>query len=251
MKQWVRGVIAAVFVAASLWAQDVPVVVQNTAPLERPQGWVSLVAPRNKCPKPGTVMQVEPQGWPAYVGPDVGARGRLISIKTGYLGPFGYARGLAKSLPPVLETAAVPEAEPRDLLPKIIFETAMGTISWCPPNLQVVETGRARSVILGWGRVPGTMLVCYWWIHVYYGDGQLSQVVPYELFVGQCDPRTEQLVQHVEGIWLETKGDSRAVVDYATARGGGDCSWRCAIRSCGPASGDRSASFRSGSRARP
>lgn len=66
-----------------------------------------------------------------------------------------------------------------------------------------------------WGRFPGTM--CVWHLLVPLTPGPHLE---WELFVGNCDMTTHELIQQIQNVRLEVVRPYAVVVDYAIARGG-------------------------------
>jgi hypothetical protein len=72
------------------------------------------------------------------------------------------------------------------------------------------------NVFHGTGRVIGTMLVVHLFC-IFYPD---HRVIPFELFIGNCDIERPDLVQTIESVRLLPSG-YHAAIDYHYARGGG------------------------------
>jgi hypothetical protein len=229
---WNRALgVAMMLLAGALFASaifgQIPATVHNLAPVPRDDAWVTFAVPDVDLPTGR--LEFAPRRWPAFLGARWGAKGRLVHVRTTRLeavervvGEIRSAslRGVTNETGTVLEAATEPligatSAAPWELL--FVLEDG-GTSRWRPQTWEVVETGPARVVVHGWGRVAKTMFAAHCWFALYTA----SRSVPFELMLANSDPRTTALVQRVKSIDLLTAAGIYAILECHEARGGSD-----------------------------
>jgi len=222
-----RGVAAAIAVlllSTLAVCQGVPIVVANLAPADRLEGWATIVVPNADLPAPP--IRAQPHGWPAFYGERWGPHARLVHVRHGRLAPLEHVQTnlasvtsnepLAASAVGVLNAAS---AAVHPLIPTIVVRVGSSESAWTPDQLRVVEgsaVGTQRVVLHGHERIAGTMLHAQAWFYVMPGH----PVVQVEVMLTNSDPRSEEYVQQVSEVRLETGPGVWPVLDYHVRRGG-------------------------------
>lgn len=214
-------VLALSLAAASLAAQQaptargIPAVVANLSPIPRADVWVSFTVPDVGLPR--GPAEFAPAGWPVVVGDKVGPKARLVHVRVKDLRASAHVRGTIRAAESPLEVPLpTGDGAVGDPQPTLIVQLAGATVRWRPGHWETVETGVARTVVHGWGRVPGTQLVANVWYYVYTA----ARTIPFELLIVNCDPRTENFVQALKGVALETQHGVWPAIDFHLQRGG-------------------------------
>lgn len=208
MMLFTRVLLFALLLAA--WVCGQRVTIRNLGPWPQ-DGWCSFVVPAGG--DEGAVARLQPQGWPAVFGRSSGVRGRMVHIRCGSVEPLQQIRGTLEVAEGDVPVEAVP---PEETAHPPRFLRVNGRL-WTPMRSEVERDG-PRVIVHLFGPVLDTMLKAHAWLYFYPG----SRVVPFEVYVANCDQTVQGFRQDIESIELETPHGTWPAVDFLLARGGAE-----------------------------
>jgi len=214
------GMAAAFGFAAVSPCQSLPVRVTNLAPAPRTQ-WVDVAVPKVDGDALPKVCKVDPFGWVAIKGEDVGVHSTIFHVLTRTTASDSRAGTLRAVSPQPAVPAFVPSEWVVDdigkVFPRPFVHTTQGrTEPLVGESFEMVSQNEVRQVWRHRGRVRNTPMMWESFLYIY----TRQDTVRFECTLTNCDLSSPDLSFRMDQLWLES-GEYLGL-DYRTKLGIGE-----------------------------
>ncbi len=206
----------ALLCGAPVLAQDIRF---NSLATSQPRmGWFDVAVPRALAQNFPVQGSLQPMGWPAVRGVDIGDHSVMVHVRADRVEPHAMADAQLSALPPTTPvnnyTRSVwVAANPLDRMPEVHAFYGGRHRRLSVMTVATVESNEAREVFHYRGRLEGSPLAVDIWSYVYHRQ----EAVRTEIVVTASEPSWQDMSLELGGLWVESLDPF--VLDYRTRLG--------------------------------